>query len=524
MKLVAKVLRIAHRLLLMGEEGELSSWLIFAVLLGAYLGFSLTLISVFGTNVILEYTRYGHDNAAHLYIPRAVVDNGENSKLSNLGVVWLPLYHLTVMFLTPIDLLYTTGLAGAIINAVVTAATASAIYMLIRGKAGILAAAAYGANMYTVVHASSSYMVPIGQFLAVSALYYFSRYCRNSSLKSLTKASALVLLATLARYEAWLVVAALAVAVGVNEVKRRRWWVLAYVAPAYLGILGWLTYNAVIFGNPLEFIVHPSPGAAGYYNLIIERLTNPLSANYLGIGRVAYKLAGPLAVLAPLGIIKYIAESRLRELTFMLTPLAILLAEGEGLLIIDHPLYFYFTLPYLVILGVEGFTWAVKALKSRKVQVLATLMVLFLIAAHNSLTYGVLGNELINATSGYEKDLQLANVVIYAWSVRGGYVLCSSIANSYKISVLSGLSPRYIVDEYDMPNYVNVSKVSWRYNVTVIVMPTYDKYVSEEAFYNSLIRQNYVTLYYSNTTWRSELLDRYEVVGQYAGYYILVIK
>jgi len=518
-----KVLRTVHRLLLMGEEGELTSWLIFAVLIGAYMGFSLALVSVFGTNVVLQYTRFSHDNIYHLYIPRTVIDNGPASKLANLGTVWLPLQHLAIMFLTPIDPLYSTGLAGSIMNSILTAATASTIYMIIRGRLGLLAALMYGVNMYSVIHASSSYMIPIGQFLAVASVYYFSKYCREKSVRALTKASALVLLATLARYEAWPMAIVLTLLVVVKDVARGRRWIIAHVIPAYLGMLGWLAYNAVIFGNPLEFITHPSPGAAGYYSMIISRIINPLQVDYLGIAKVVTQLAGPIAILAPLGVLRYVKERRLSELAYIVTPLTFLLAEGEGLLIADHPLYFYFTLPFIVIVGAAGLQEVLSAVRKNAIKVIAASVLVIIFLLHQVLAYSVLGSELTYATRHYREDKLLARKIISKWQEQEGYILCSCLTYSQTLSVIGGLSPRYIIDEYDLPYYVNASLTPTKYNVSVIVLPSPSLYMKIKGFNEALSgTMNYISLYYSNESWKQKLLEHYKLFLKTNDFYVLL--
>ncbi len=522
---LGRVVRSIHATLLLGEEGDFTSWAILAVLTGAYIGFSLSLVKVFGSTVVLEYTRFAHDNKAHLYIPRTIVDNGPNSKLANLGTVWLPLYHLTIMPFTLINQLYVTGLAGSLINAVLVATTSSIIYLIVRGRLGIIASLTYGFSMYSLIHASSSYMVPIGQFLAVASTYYLLRYVGNSSLKDLTKASALALLATLARYETWLTTAALIAVVALKEFRERRYWVVpAYVPPAIIGVIGWLAYNWVIFGNPLEFITHSSSGASGYYYLVISKLLNPLSIDLKSITYVITWLAGPASLtLIPVGVASLLTDSKFRfkgllKLIALTTPLILLLAACRKLLILDLPLYFYFLAPYLVILNFLGVRFLINFFSRylrREGIVAAVLITLVVISfvAQEVMEYSLLGRELVVGGRRYLSNLNEWLGVITLWrSLGGGYVLASSMFCSYNLSVLTGLSPRYIIDEYDINQLRKYSISPWSYGVSVVLIPSNLTYESLKHYLRALVGSNdYVLLYYESKSWRKEFLKYYEL-------------
>ena len=175
---IKSLVKNTHRVLMLGEEGDTISWTIMTMLFVFYLSFSLVLVTVYGSTVILEFTRFAHDNMAHLYIPRVIVDNGVNSRLANLGTVWLPLYHILLIPLAIIDVLYYSGLAGAFVNALFIATTASALYIILRSYFGVAASLVYGLSAYSLIHASSTYMVPLGQFLAFGC-YVWAEVCRD---------------------------------------------------------------------------------------------------------------------------------------------------------------------------------------------------------------------------------------------------------------------------------------------------------------------------------------------------------
>ncbi|MCD6324201.1 MAG: hypothetical protein J7L55_03745 [Desulfurococcales archaeon] len=520
MKVNLRVVAGLHKLILLNEEGDFTSWLITSVLFTAYLGFSLALVNVFGTDVIYAFTRFSHDNLAHLYIARTVVDNGAYSRLSNVGIVWLPLYHLTIMFLTPINPLYVTGLAGSIFNSLFIAASATTIYLLVGGVEGALMGFAFGASTYSIIHATSSYMVPEGIFLTLGGLLYFRRYLRDDDFQSLVKSAAFMMLASITRYESWLVLGSMWLAVVLREcVARRRCHATSFFIPSLLGIAGWVAYNYVIFGNPIEFITHPSPGARGYYFMIISRVMHPWWTDIHGIFNDLLMLAGPVIPLVVLGALAIIRRRDWSLCLVLASPFILLLSEGKGLAIADHPLYFYFTSPFLFILGGEGthlLVHAIKSLKTRHKEALKVGLAGFLIVSYVLFLgygYAVLGHQLREAApSRYAEELRSVTTIMRAWGGEG-LILCSNFIHSERISVLGGVSPANIVDEFDEPFFSKVSAAPWRYGVSVVILPK--DYASLRAGLVGLDGYgNYVTRFYENLTWRSEFLTNYTLVGE----------
>ncbi len=120
---------------------------------------------------------------------------------------------------------------------------------------------------------------------------------------------------------------------------------------------------------------------------------------------------------------------------------------------------------------------------------------------------------------------EVVNEVIEIWKTHGNkLILCSSLSGSVSLSVLGPLSPKYIVDEYYMPLYVNVSKTPWKYNVSLILIPKEEYYFGNEIYFKGLGGSfNYATLYYTNSTWRNNVLKYYELTS-YPTMYLLVRK
>lgn len=482
----------------------------FVFLILLYLVVAIYLVNSYGTTLILEYTRYGHDNKAHLYIPRTVVDNGDRSRLANLGTVWLPLYHISLIPFILVDYLYVTGLAGALVNIISVVITSYLIWRLIKGKLGVIAALIFGSNFYTVLHAVSSYMIPLGQTLFIASAYFFSRYVKKGNFGYLSLASLFLMLATVTRYEAWIPLVTFTVLL-MADVGRDKWIVrAAYLVPAYYGVAGWLLYNQIIFGNFLEFVYHPSPGARGYYYWILSTMLKAWNYNFSSMFWVLFTLAGPSLILLPLGITYMVKNGETRLLLYIISPLVFALAENPYLAIGDHPLYFFFLLPSIIVISFKGLAYLGKHFN--KIVLIASS---FLVVINIIMLIGSL-NSLLTATDmAYSQlimDKQLADD-IKRMVGKGGYILSSSITMSIDLSVLSGLSPQYIIDEFDGDLYSEASMHPWNSKVVVLVLPDQRFYIDHRALFIGLGGDNnYVTLFFEDSKWRNEFLSHYEVI------------
>ena len=291
-----------HYYLLFGEKGDMVAWIIFSILFGIYMGFSLSLTRFFGSTLILEYTDYAHDLFSHLYIAKNVIDNGYESKLANLGTVWLPLYHLILLPFVKLNSLYYTGLAGAIVNSIMQSAIGSTIYLIIKGRTGVIAALLYGTLTYSLIHASSSYMVVAGIYFSIIGIFYFQQYIQNHSYGHLIKSIFLFMLASITRYETWPLLVGVTLIILFKERKKKPTFTASLIFPLYWGIIGWLIYNKIIFGDMFEFVNIKAAGAYGYYSQLIKNTMTVYLWKFEQIINIIYNLMGPLIVLLPIGL------------------------------------------------------------------------------------------------------------------------------------------------------------------------------------------------------------------------------
>ena len=103
--------------------------------------------------------------------------------------------------------------------------------------------------------------------------------------------------------------------------------------------------------------------------------------------------------------------------------------------------------------------------------------------------------------------------------------MSSSLIFSLEVSVLTGVSPVYIIDEYDMSFYTQFSEEPWKHNVTIVILPTEGKYAEIRSYLIGLSGPgNHATLYYENTTWRTLFEDHYEPIIVEDPYIVYVLR
>ena len=298
----------------------------------------------------LFYFRHGAvllygDAVAHINIARRVFDS-RTPGLLQLGTVWLPLPHLLMIPFLVSNWAWRTGVGGSIPSMIAYVAGCVGIFRLVRGAmsfpsepdamarlAAWSATLVYAANPNLLYLQSTAMTEPLYLAFFIWAVVFFTEFIRQRSKAwddvrwspagSLVKCGLCLAGAELTRYDGWFVavvisVAALLVALrrlGGPELRRSvgKFLLLIAAVPAL-----WLTYNGVIYGNPLEFANGPysaraieqrsakpgSPPHPGWHNLRVAGLYFLKSAELnLGEGNwqkiwVVILFVGSLAVLA----------------------------------------------------------------------------------------------------------------------------------------------------------------------------------------------------------------------------------
>lgn len=222
-----------------------------------------------------ELLLYG-DAVAHINIARRVVDS-RTPGLLQLGTVWLPLPHLLILPFVASDSAWRSGVAGAIPSMVAYVLGAIGIFRLVRGAlstgkpdsaariAAWAAAAIYAANPNLMYMQTTAMTEPLYLAWSVWAVVHFSEFAQQIQAgsgvwagKSLRSCGLCLAGACLTRYDGWFLTAAISVAAAIKVARsadklalRRalvKFLLIAVAAPVV-----WLVYNAVIYGDPLEF-------------------------------------------------------------------------------------------------------------------------------------------------------------------------------------------------------------------------------------------------------------------------------
>ena len=271
---------------------------------------------------------YYGDSVSHLVRAREIVES-LSPGLQQIGTVWLPLPHLLLLPFSLVSSLFTTGIAGTLVSLPSTAVAAAILYKMIRADSGILWIAMVGGCLYfsnpNIIYLGLTAMTeaPFMLFFIVSA-YYFQRcffpaqtqsYSRKaqanknfrvvghfyffsiigfqdktdysyklSNTMNLFRCSLFIALATLCRYEAWPIPIFLLVLFTISfrratktiertespayfETRKRLTFILiSCTLLSFSGVIIWISYNMVYYGNPLEFIDAP------YYSAVYQAL------------------------------------------------------------------------------------------------------------------------------------------------------------------------------------------------------------------------------------------------------------
>ena len=228
---------------------------------------ALVILAAVGATVWSAHTHsmllYG-DARSHLDVARHVTD-GLRVGLTQLGSVWLPMPHLLLVPLVAITPLWHSGAAGAIVSGLAFVYSAVRIFSLIEEltsnrHAAWLGAAAFVVNLNLLYIQSTALTEPVLLAFMIGAVYHLARWLRTLSVWELMLAGVLVFCATLTRYEGWaLLVGSIGVVliwslIADRQNKAPQANVVVFTFISAYGIVLWLLYNLIIFGNAFYFL------------------------------------------------------------------------------------------------------------------------------------------------------------------------------------------------------------------------------------------------------------------------------
>jgi hypothetical protein len=185
--------------------------------------------------------------------------------LSQLGSVWLPLPHVLLIPLVAVRALWQNGFAGAIVGGACFVYASTRVFALVfeltkSNLAAWCGFAAFVVNLNLLYLQTTALTEPVLLAFFVGAVYHFARWTRTRWLSDLFWSALLTCATTLSRYDGWFF---LAVAVAVvwlvsRRIERRPHAteanVVLFAVVGGSGVVMWLLYNLLIFGDPLYFV------------------------------------------------------------------------------------------------------------------------------------------------------------------------------------------------------------------------------------------------------------------------------
>lgn len=262
------------------------------------------------------------DSISHLLIARRLLD-GSTPGVAQLGSVWLPLPHLLLQPLIWDDSLFYSGIAGAAISMISFVVATVFLFktgaVLTGSRLGGWVAGLIFALNPNILYLQSTPMTETLLFACMAvAVYELVLWSHSERWQHLSGAAAAILLATLTRYEGWVLLISFAVMVLYITIRRsyRRsqsvanW--LFFLVFAAAGVVGWLVWNRAIFGSFTDF----ESGQFSKPSLWVGN--SDIAVGNLKVSSQTYLLAVtgtvglPVVALGVGGLIRYLWFGRLR--------------------------------------------------------------------------------------------------------------------------------------------------------------------------------------------------------------------
>jgi hypothetical protein len=260
--------------------------------------YEMLLITLVLTGISLYYFFYYlqsglglsyNDARSHLDIGRRVVE-GLKTGAAQLGSVWLPLGHVLMVPLIWNDWMWHSGFAGAVWNMLSFVGTGVIIAKyLLKLKVGLIGrlmgVTVFAANINILYLQATAMTEPLLLFAMTAGCYYLMLWHDKDDIINLVKSAFWIMLATLTRYDGWFL---LAYATGLITIqawrrhgfKRVDGTSVLFLTLAALGVVIWLGWNQLIFGDALYFAL--GPFSAHAQQLVMEEAGSlPTKGNVL---------------------------------------------------------------------------------------------------------------------------------------------------------------------------------------------------------------------------------------------------
>jgi hypothetical protein len=274
---------------------------------------------------------YG-DAYSHMLIARSLLDNATPG-FAQLGGVWLPLPHLIMEPFIWSDYLWQSGLAGSFSSMPCYVIAAIFVFLSARrlthdSRASFFGTLVFMLNPNILYLQTTPLTEPVLIATMMMACYFFIEWVQDERPRALVWCATSTFLATLARYDGWVLFLAfllLIVIIGLIKHQRRvqiEANAILFGSLGGLGIALWLLWNQMIFGNALYFQDGPYSAQAQQQSYIqagtLYTYHNLGEAiRYYVIG--ALEMVGPLIfVLGLIALIAFILRKRLSGETLAL--------------------------------------------------------------------------------------------------------------------------------------------------------------------------------------------------------------
>lgn len=213
---------------------------------------------------MLGQTNLFGDGMARLNISRRLIYS-KTPGIAQLGGIWLPLPSILMSTTSWISEMYYTGISGSAVSMIAFVSSVLFLYKLLYLLLKNTETSLFG-TFILLLNPSIAYIqtTPMTESLSIAfiimASYYILYWYVHTSRVALIKSAFIVLLFTLTRYEGWVfaITTGLSLLIGTLLKKQKKSVIestlLLYGCLALFGILIWLIYNTLIFGNPFNFM------------------------------------------------------------------------------------------------------------------------------------------------------------------------------------------------------------------------------------------------------------------------------
>lgn len=276
-------------------------------------------IMFYGTGETLIYA----DTISHLTIAKRVM-HSPTPGLAHLGGTWLPLFHASMFPLIWNDSMYWSGLAGSIVAMACYVLTAGFIYKMVllltedRG-AGMVAALVYSMNPNMLYMQATPMWESMIILTMVASVYYLLKWSQKvDKLQNLVATAFAVFLATLTRYENWVLLAGVTAMLLWLFVKRgfarkkTEGYLIYFGTLAGFGVFLWLAWCQIILGDLFYFY------RGEYAHIALHREGIEAGTGVLNLSLLLYSLATrenlgiATCIVGIVGLVYFLVSTRLK--------------------------------------------------------------------------------------------------------------------------------------------------------------------------------------------------------------------